>query len=102
MPAYYFIYLIIILGGIFFLVRFIILRKKSLAMLLFMAASKAENQGNYVQAVNGYENALLEVNKSKFHGELKSIIIEKLKVLQTVKTYESNLGFVRKDNSWIN
>jgi hypothetical protein len=101
MQAYYFIYLIIILGGVFFLVRYFILRKKSLAMLLFISANKAENQGNYVQAVNGYENALFEVNKSKFHRQLKIIIIEKLKVLQTVRTYESNVGFVRND-SWIN
>ena len=89
MPTYYIIYLIFFLGGSFFLARYFILRKKSAAMLLFMDASKAENQGDYVQAVNGYENALCEVNKSKFHRHLKIIIMEKLKVLQTVTTYES-------------
>jgi hypothetical protein len=102
MPTYYFIYSIIILIAFFLLIRYFILRKKSLAMLLFINASKAENQGNYLQAVSGYENALAEVKKSKFHGHLKIIIIEKLKVLQTVRTYESNLGFIRQDDSWIN
>lgn len=102
MATYYFVYLIIILCGSFFLVRYFILRKKSVAMQLFMDANKAENQGNYVQAVSGYENALCAVNKSRFHGHLKILIMEKLKVLQTVRCYESSLAFVRKDNSWIN
>jgi hypothetical protein len=102
MANYYFIYLIIILGSSFLLVRYLILRKKSVAMLLFIDASKAENQGKYLQAVNTYETALCEVNKSKFHGHLKIIILEKLKVLQTVRTYERDQAFVRKDNSWIN
>ena len=102
MPTYYFIYSIIILIGSILLVRHFILKKKSPAMLLFMDASKAENQGKYTEAVNAYENALCVVNKSKFNRHLKIVIMEKLKVLQTVRTYESNLGFVRKDNSWIN
>jgi len=102
MPGYYLIYLIILLTGSFLLVRYLILRKQSVAMLLFMDATKAETQGKYVEAVNAYENALNEVNKSKFHRQFKLVIINKLKLLQTIITYESHQAFVRKDNSWIN
>lgn len=102
MPTYYFIYSIFILIGFFFLARYFILKKKSVAMLLFMDANKAENQGKYLEAINVYENALCEVKKSKFHGHLKTIIMEKLKVLQTVRAYESDQAFVRIGNSWIN
>ena len=73
-----------------------------MAMLLFMDATKAENRGDYQEAVIAYENALCEVNKSRFHGHLKIKIMEKLKLLQTVRTYERDQAFVRKDNSWIN
>ena len=102
MPVYYFIYLIILLGSSFLLVRYFILRKKSLAMLLFINAAKSENSGNYQDAVIIYENALLEVRKSKFHRHLKIKIVEKLKLMQTIKSYKDDQAFIRKDNSWIN
>jgi hypothetical protein len=102
MPVYYFIYLIILLGSSFLLVRYFILRKKSLAMLLFVDAARYENNGNYQEATNTYENALCQVKKSKFHGGLKIKIMEKLKLMQTIKTYTKDQAFVRKDNSWIN
>jgi hypothetical protein len=102
MPVYYFIYLIILLGSSFLLVRHIMLRKKSLAMLLFINAAKSENSGNYQEAVITYENALLEARKSKFHHHLKIKIIEKLKLMQTIKSYKDDQAFIRKDNSWIN
>jgi hypothetical protein len=70
-------------------------------MQLFMDASKAESQGNYLEAVITYEKALSEAKNSRFHGNLRIAIREKLKVLQTVRTYESDQAFVRKDNSWI-
>ena len=101
MATYYLIYFIFILGGSFFLLRHFLLRKNSASMELFMDANKAENRGDYLQAVTTYENALREANKSKFHGHLKTIILEKLKVLQTVRTYQNNLAFVRKGNSWV-
>lgn len=63
MPAYYFIYLIIILSSSFMLTRYFVLRKKSPAMLLFLDAIKAENKGNYQEAVDAYEGALCEVKK---------------------------------------
>jgi hypothetical protein len=99
MPTYYFIYLIIALGSLIFLIRYFILRTKSAAMLFFVDATKAENERRYLEAVNAYENALCEANKRKFHRHLKIVIVEKLKVLQTVRTYENNLSFIRKENT---
>jgi hypothetical protein len=101
MPAYYFIYLIIILSSSFMLTRYFVLRKKSPAMLLFLDAIKAENKGNYQEAVAAYEGALSAAKKTRFDGYLKIKIVEKLKLLQTIKTYKSDQAFVRKDNSWI-
>jgi hypothetical protein len=92
----------IILSISFVVVRFFILKKKSLAILLFADAVKAENKGNYQEATNSYENALHEVNKRTFHRYLKIKIMEKLKLLDTIKTYKSDQSFVRKNNSWIN
>lgn len=71
-------------------------------MLLFVNAIKSENNGNYQEAVDAYENALCELKKSKFHGDLKIKIMEKLKLMQTIKTYENDQAFIRIDNSWIN
>ncbi len=102
MPAYYFIYLTLLLGSSFLLLRYFIRRKKSLAMLLFIDATRSENKGNYQEAVIAYNNALCEVNKSKFQGGLKIAIVKRLKVLQTVRAYDSAQAFVRKNNSWIN
>jgi hypothetical protein len=101
MPTYYFIYFSILLGISFLLVRYIILRKRSMAMLLFIKATKAENQENYQEAVNIYENALSEVKKTRFHRNLEIKIRAKLKLMQTIKIYKNDQAFVRKDNSWI-
>lgn len=101
MQGYYFLYSIIALTVCFILVRYFVLRKKSSAMQLFMEATKAENQGNYQEAIDTYENALFEVKKNKLDHYLKTKIVEKLKVLQTIKTYKSDQAFVRKNNSWI-
>ena len=71
-------------------------------MLLFIAAIKAENQGNYQEASDAYENALCEVKKSRFDRYLKIKILEKLKLLQTLKTYKKDQVFVRKDYAGTN
>jgi hypothetical protein len=71
-------------------------------MLLFINATKSENNGNYQEAVIAYENALFEVRKSRFHGYLKIKIMEKLKLMQTINTYKNDQAFIRKNSSWIN
>jgi len=101
MPLYYFVYLIILLAGFFLLVRYIIQRKTSLPIQLFIKGLRTENSGNFDEATISYENALNEVKKIRFHHSLKNKIIEKLKVLRTIKTYKKDQNFVRENNSWL-
>ena len=101
MPLYYFVYLIILLAAFFLLVRYIIQRKTSLPIQLFIKGLRTENSGNFDEATISYENALYEVKKIRFHHSLKNKIIEKLKVLRTVKRYEKDQNFIRENNSWL-
>ena len=101
MPLYYFVYLIILLAAFFLLVRYIIQRKTSLPIQLFIKGLRTENSGNFDEATISYENALNEVKKIRFHHSLKNKIIEKLKVLRTVKRYEKDQNFIRENNSWL-
>ena len=69
---------------IFFIRRFI-LRRKNKTSELFADALRKENNGNFLVARTTYETALVELNKTAFNrGNLKTRIIEKLKVLNTV------------------
>ncbi len=101
MPVYYFIYLIMLLAGFFFLVRYIIQKKNSLPTQLFFKGLRTENSGNFDEATISYENALKEVKKVRFQHSLKNKIIEKLKVLRTIETYKKDQNFIREDNSWL-
>ena len=101
MPFYYFVYLILLLGGLFLFVRYIIQRKTSLPTQLYIKGLRTENSGNFDEAVVSYENALYEVKKIRFHHNLENKIIEKLKVLRTMKTYKRDQNFIRENNSWL-
>ena len=101
MPLYYFLYLIILLVAFFLLVRYIIQRRTSLPIQLFIKGLRTENSGNFDEAAISYENALNEVKKIRFHHSLKNKIIEKLKVLRTIKTYKKDQNFIRENNSWL-
>jgi len=83
------------------LVRYIIHRKTSLPIQLFIKGLRTENSGNYDEAAISYENALNEVKKSRFHDSFKNKIIEKLKVLRTIKAYKKDQNFIRENNSWL-
>jgi hypothetical protein len=72
------------------------LRKKNIPAELFLEALRNENSGNFEEAVVTYENALNEVNKTRFHGgSLKTRITEKLKVLRTIIDYENSQHIIR-------
>ena len=77
-----------IIGSLFF-------KKKNLPVDLFVEGLKYENDGHFGEALINYENALAEVKKNRFHGNLENKIIEKLKILHTVIEYEKNVGFIR-------
>ena len=101
MPIYYLVYLFLLLGFSFLLLRYFILRGTSLSRQLFMKGIKAENSGLYEEATTSYEDALSQIKKSRFHRHLENEIRQKLKVLHTVTTYIRDQDFVRDDNSWI-
>src|SRR4030095_9519739 len=101
MPAYYILYLVIFLGILFLLVRYLFLRKTSRSTQLYSKAIKAENEGLYDEAVISYENALIEIKKNRFHRNLEIKIRAKLKILDTIRTYKKDQDFIRKNNSWV-
>jgi hypothetical protein len=72
------------------------LKKKNLPVELFVEGLKYENDGYFEEAIINYENALSEVKKNRFHGDLKNRIIQKLKVLYTISEYNKNIQFKRK------
>ena len=82
---------------IFFFIRSLVLRKKSLPVTLYVEALRNENSGHFEEALATYENALIEAKKEKFQygGSLKNKINEKLKVLHTIIEYKNSLHFVR-------
>jgi len=70
-------------------------KKKDLPVELFVEGLKYENNGHFDEAIINYENALSEVQKNRFHRDLKSKIIQKLKVLHTISEYKKNFQFTR-------
>lgn len=71
-----------------------LLNRKSVPVALFRDALRNENCGNFEAAIQGYENALVEINKSRFpSGKLIQKINGKLKVLKTVTNYQANFHY---------
>ena len=97
MQTYYYIFSAMLIMLIFFFIRSLILRKKSLPVTLYVEALRNENSGHFEEAIVTYENALVEAKKEKFQygGSLKNKITEKLKVLHTIIEYKNSLHFVR-------
>ena len=75
--------------------RYIMQKKMNIPVRLFAEALKNENSGHFEEAVINYQNALDEVKKVRFQGNLENKIVAKLKVLNTVIAYTNNSHFVR-------
>lgn len=73
------------------LFRFIRRRSQSNVLKLFHAALSEENSGEFASAILQYETALQEAEKNGADAQLRSKIVEKLKVLQTITTYENDM-----------
>ena len=101
MPAYYFLYLFVLLVILFLLARFFFLKSKPLPMQLFLKGLQTENNGNFEEASVIYENALCEVKKVRFHHLLQKTLVEKLKLLEQIKKYNLEQDFVRENDSWL-
>ena len=78
-----------------FIISSIFLKKKDLPVELFVEGLRFENDGHFDEAIINYENALSEVKKNRFHGDLKNKIIQKIKVLHTIIEYRKNIQFMR-------
>jgi hypothetical protein len=79
---------------LFVLIRTYIFSKKSIPVELFAAALKAENSGNYPEAIAGYQTALIESRKSKMNRLLADKILEKIKILNSVIAYQKVDGVI--------
>ena len=65
---------------------------------LFAEALQNENSGHFETAILTYERALNEARKTRFQdNSLKSKIIEKLKVLNTVMEYKNGFHLGKQD-----
>ncbi|HZF64091.1 MAG TPA: hypothetical protein VEZ55_06400 [Chitinophagaceae bacterium] len=91
----------IVTGLLFLIIRFFFLRSNFLPTKMFIQALKAENDGQFEEATVLYENALVEVKKIRFHLVLQKKIADKLKLLMTIKKYNSCQHFIRESNSWL-
>jgi hypothetical protein len=90
MQLYYYVYLFILLSATILFVYYILRKRKSNSVRLFVEALKNENSGHYQEALISYENALDEVNKVRFQATLKSKIVAKLKLLNTIIEFNKN------------
>ena len=95
MLYYFYLLSLLVLAIVFLLFRYAILRKKNISLLFFIEARKNENEGHFEEAIMNYENGLSEVNKTRFHNNMKNKIIAKLKVLHTMIEYKNSLLFIR-------
>lgn len=96
MPFYYYFIVFLILLLFLLLLRFYIRRRMDFSVELFSQALKNENSGDFEEAIVTYENALLEVKRSRFFNHsLKARIIEKLKVLHTAIEYKRSFHLIK-------
>ena len=77
------------------IVSSLFLKKKNVQVELFVEGLKNENNGDFDEAIISYENALSQVNKDRYHRDLKTKIIQKIKVLHTILEYRKNTQFTR-------
>lgn len=53
---------------------------------------RAENDGEFEEAIKRYEEALIDLNRFRFYNKLKIKIARKIKLLYTVVNYNNNVG----------
>ena len=80
--------IILLVAGFYFAVSFF--RKKYTYTDLYAEGVKNENDGAFKAALENYSKALAEVEKYKFHDDMKQQIVQKIKVLKSAIEYESH------------
>ncbi len=101
MQIYYLLYLVIFLGVLFLLIRYLLLRRALVSTKLFIKGIRWENGGFYDEAAVSYEQALSGMKKGWLDRALENKIKGKLKLLHTISIYKRDQAFVRENNSWI-
>jgi hypothetical protein len=96
MPLYCYFLVFLGLSIIVLIFRSLVLPKKNISVDLFNEALRNENNGLYEEAVANYENALNEINKTRFHSSFKNKIIAKLKLLHTLIEYNNSVRITRQ------
>ncbi len=91
MLNYYLTISILLFAATALLTWYLLRRTKSNSEKIFKAALCDENSGEFKAAIEQYETALTETEKNSFDDHLRSRIIEKLKVLHTITTYEKDM-----------
>jgi hypothetical protein len=95
MQPYYYFLSFILLSIIIVLIYSFATWKKGIPTERFIRAMKDENNGDFEEAIAGYEIALYEFDKIKSHNSMRNKIIEKLKVLHSVIDYQNSIHFRR-------
>jgi hypothetical protein len=95
MQFYYYFFSVILLSLIVVLIYSFTIWRKEIPVQLFIEALKEENNGDFEEAIAGYEIALHEFDKIKSHNSIRNKIIEKLKVLHLVIDYQNSIHFRR-------
>lgn len=95
MPYHYYFYFLLVFIVLIILIRFLRFRKRSIPETLFINARRNENDGDWEQALIGYESALLAIKKPGYQRSLRTKIIDKLQLLHTIIDYRRSLGFIR-------
>lgn len=87
MIIFYTILSAIILSILLYIVRTVIQKKRQTSFSLYVKALKDENSGNLDAALANYKSAYDEATKTRFQENMKERILNKMKVLHSMKGY---------------
>jgi hypothetical protein len=75
------------------MLRSYLFAKRKIFNGLYSAALRHENDGELVEAIEGYKDALQEADKSSHNNQLKNRIKAKVKLLHSIIDYHNNLRY---------
>ncbi len=88
LPLYLSVLIVLIVMA--FAAVFLFRSKKYTYSALYDEGIKNENNGFFTAALENYNNALIEIEKYKFHEKMKEQVIQKIKVIKSTIEYESH------------
>ena len=99
MPYFFYLFLIIVLGILVVAVVFITQYNKNNHTELYREGVRSENDGEYLIALQKFEEALVENRKLKLDYKFGAKISDRIKVLRSLILFENN--FQRGSNNKI-